>query len=82
MKILFLCLLKRSESKWYKYGRAGKRIVKNLEIKAKSIYDDYDESKIGSQQYFVVQAVRYLELVSKILPNFNHDLKKEENWRL
>lgn len=59
-----------------------KRIVKNLEIKAKSIYDDYDESKIGSQQYFVVQAVRYLELVSKILPNFNHDLKKEEKLEI
>lgn len=54
-----------------------KRIVKNLEIKTKSIYDDYDEKKIGTKPYHVNQAIKYLELVSKILPNFNHILKKD-----
>ena len=45
-----------------------RRIVKNLQVKTKSIYDDYDETKIGSKQYIMSQALRYLELVSKILP--------------
>ena len=59
-----------------------RRIVKNLQVKTKSIYDDYDETKIGSKQYIMSQALRYLELVSKILPNFNHDLKRDEKLSL
>lgn len=59
-----------------------RRIVKNLQVKTKSIYDDYDETKIGSKQYIISQALRYLELVSKILPNFNHDLKRDEKLSL
>ena len=59
-----------------------KAIIKNLSIKTKEIYDDYDETKIGSKQYVTSQAIGYLELICKILPNFNHDLKKEEKIQL
>lgn len=54
-----------------------KNIRRNLEIKTKSIYDDYDDTKINSKAYKVNQAMRHLELVSKILPNFNHLIKKD-----
>lgn len=59
-----------------------KRVIRNLEIKTKSIYDDYDETKIDSKEHVVNQAIRYLELVSKILPNFNYDLKRAEKLQL
>lgn len=59
-----------------------KNIKKNLEIKTKSIYDDYDDKKINSKNYKVNQAMRHLELVSKILPNFNHLLKKDDKLEL
>lgn len=54
-----------------------KKVVRNLEIKTKSIYDDYDEKIIGTKSYHINQSIKYLELVSKILPNFNHTLKKD-----
>ncbi|MBD5099692.1 MAG: ATP-binding protein [Clostridiales bacterium] len=59
-----------------------KVLKRNLEIKTKSIYDDYDETRINSKTYKVNQAMRHLELVSKILPNFNHLIKKDEKINL
>ena len=59
-----------------------KSLKKNLELKTKSIYDDYDETKINSKAYKVNQAMRHLELVSKILPNFNHLIKKDAKMEL
>ncbi len=52
--------------------------IRDLTIKAKAIYDDYNEKKKDSEEYIVNQSIKYLELVSKILPNFNHDLKLVE----
>ena len=62
--------------------RQEKDIKQNLEIKTKSIYDDYDETKLGSKAYKINQAVRHLELVSKILPNFNHLIEKDKKLDL
>lgn len=62
--------------------RQEKSIKRNLEIKTKSIYDDYDDKKISSKSYKVNQAMRHLELVSKILPNFNHLLKRDDKLEL
>ena len=59
-----------------------KAIKKNLEIKTRSIYDDYDETKLDSKAYKVNQAMRHLELVSKILPNFNHLIEKDKKLDL
>ncbi len=59
-----------------------KNLKRNLEIKTKSIYDDYDETKLDSKAYKVNQAMRHLELVSKILPNFNHLIEKDKKLDL
>jgi len=53
-----------------------KQYLKNLKLKTKSIYDDYDEEKVSSKNYKIHQAIRLLELVSKILPNFNYLMEK------
>lgn len=59
-----------------------KGMMKSLKVKTKSIYDDYDESKLNSKNYKIHQSLRYLELVCKILPNFNHMILRDKKLEL
>lgn len=53
-----------------------RRNKKHFEISTNNLYDDYDDVKAESDIYKTNCAIKYLELVCKILPNFNHMLKK------
>lgn len=54
-----------------------KTIVEEKRKSAESLYS-YDESKVNSFSNKISKSLRYLELVSKILPNFRHILKGRE----
>ena len=51
-----------------------KQVTKNDAIERASLYD-YDRSDVESEDYKIGQALRFTELVCKILPGFNHRLK-------
>ena len=59
-----------------------KGMMKSIKIKTKSIYDDYDDNKLQSKNYKIQQSLRYLELICKILPNFNHMLQRDKKMEL
>lgn len=54
-----------------------KEIVKSKNSDAESLYS-YDESKVNSFENKLKKSARYLELMSKILPNFRHMLQGED----
>ena len=69
---------KKTDERHEKYEKA---VTKNDEIERVSLYD-YDKSDIETEDYKLGQALRFTELVCKILPGFNHRLKREDKIEL
>lgn len=58
-----------------------KEATKEEEIHTVSLYD-YDKTKKELTSYKIGQAIRYTELLCKILPSFNHRLTKDDKSTL
>lgn len=58
-----------------------KKVKKSDKIERKKLYD-YDKSDIETERYKISQAIRFTDLVCKILPGFNHRLKTEEKMKI
>ena len=69
---------KKKDERHEKYEKA---VTKNDKIERVSLYD-YDKSDIETEDYKLGQALRFTELVCKILPGFNHRLKREDKIEL
>jgi len=69
---------KKKDERHEKYEKA---VTKNDKIERVSLYD-YDKSDIETEDYKLGQALRFTELVCKILPGFNHRLKREDKTEL
>ncbi len=64
-----------------RHEKFEKAVTKNDSIERASLYD-YNKSDIDTEDYKLGQALRFTELVCKILPGFNHRLKKEDKMEL
>lgn len=65
---------KKLEQRMEKYE---KEAISDEQIQSVSIYD-YDKSDVEREDYKLGQALRYTELLCKILPGFNHRLNKND----
>lgn len=58
-----------------------KNITAEDKIEKLSLYE-YNRADVNTEGYKIGQAIRFSELVCKILPGFNHRLRKQEKERL